>query len=133
MVRGNGQTWSLDLVLAAGIFILILIVFYTVLSNPSNNREKDLKDSAQAIANRLGTSGGDPRAMVIENGKLNDTKLSGLSKEDYLELKRILGTSKDFCIYIEDENDRLIPINGTIGIGGDAITIDGQPCNGTIT
>jgi len=133
--KGGGQTWSLDLILAAGIFILVLIAFYAIFSNDSSgNSQKDLEKSAEEIIISLDANSGKQKSAVVVDGKIDENKLTELSQEDYQELKRILGVSDDFCIYIEDENGRIIPINGTfVGVGGDSITIDGTPCNGTLT
>ncbi len=131
--KGGGQTWSLDLILAAGIFILVLIAFYAIFSNDKGVSSRELEGSADEIMIKLDANSGNPQSAIVFDGKINEEKLVELSQEDYQELKRIMGVSKDFCIYIEDENGRIVPINGTfVGVGGDSITIDNTPCNSTI-
>lgn len=132
--RGRGQTWSLDLILAAGIFVLVLVSFYAIMSSQDKtNPQQKLKDSAAEISIKLDYSSGLEKAALIYNGKINETKLIELSQKDYEELKRIFGTDSDFCIFIEDENGKLILINGSkAGIGGDSITLNGLNCNETL-
>ena len=129
-----GQTWSLDLILAVGIFILFIIAFYVILSGQSDEDvQEELEDTASDIVIRLDAEAGPSKAGIIKDGKINETKLAELSEEDYEDLKQILGISNDFCIFLEDENGRLIPINGSkMGVGGSEITINGRPCNSTI-
>lgn len=132
--KGAGQTWSLDLILAVGVFILFIIAFYAILSNQEASiTPTDVQQKANTLADRLGAQSGDPAATVIIDGEINETKLGELSKKDIAELKQIFGVGADFCIYLEDENGRLIPVNGTrTGVGSGKISIDGTPCNATI-
>lgn len=132
--RGRGQTWSLDLILAVGVFILFIVAFYAIISAPEKPaKDQDLKQVAEQISERLDSESGNDQTAVVFQGEINQSKLNNLSEQDYQDLKRMFGVSTEFCIYLEDENGRLVPINGKLGVGGDTIGLEGTACNSTIT
>lgn len=62
-----------------------------------------------------------------ESPKLNENefqKLTGLSCD---ELRELIKTDKNTCIYFKDDNNRLIMLNnGKYGVGCNGLTLDGN-------
>ncbi|RJQ16996.1 hypothetical protein C4573_02955 [Candidatus Woesearchaeota archaeon] len=125
----KAQGWSIDLVLATMVFILIITIFYSLLGKPNENKVQDLQDEAEQIAGQLDEA----NVAILIDGSIDQTKLSELSLKDYEELRRILGTDKEFCIYLEDEQGKIIPINNKIGIGSGEVSVSGASCNAAVS
>jgi len=122
----KGQMWSVDVIIGIVIFISILTVFYTTLAGSSGDVTKALQKNADTVLTKFTQ---DPDLKVITPGNvLNNSKLVELSNLPYQELKAQLGIAGDFCIYLEDENGRIIPIGGKNGLGSSDINISGTPC-----
>lgn len=132
----RGQTWSFDLIVAVVIFVVVVGVFYTIL-NRSDEKVIDtqaLETDAKSISQQLNcdvTPIHPP--CFIEGGEINQTKLEAVASLSYSQLKQLLGTSEDFCIYLLDEQDRIIPVNGSIpGIGdSDYLLNETLGCDGS--
>lgn len=131
----KAQTWSTDLLLAAGLFLLTFVVFfYVIQSSLPGNRVADLKDESTIISLKVSDGSGQNSALIfIVNNKVDNNRLIIIANTDYEELKAKLGLSNDFCIYFEDENGNLINLSEVtgqsgVGIGSSRIKISGIPC-----
>jgi len=125
-MKGKGQVWSTDVIIGIVIFISVIALFYSLLSDKGEDKEALLKANAERVLLKLST---DPELKVIEEGnEINITKLGDLTNLDYEELKKKLGVQGDVCLYLEDENGRVVPINGKTGIGSPKLNISGKPC-----
>ena len=60
-----------------------------------------------------------------QNPVIDETKLDEIRQMDYVQLKEYFNTKKDFCIYIQDENGRII-----LAKGSPELTKGGLYCNG---
>ena len=122
----KGQMWSVDVIIGIVIFVSIITVFYTTLSGGSSEVKNALRSNAETVVVKFSQ---DPNLRIIdENNILNNDKLANLSAMGYDELKRQLGIEGDFCIYIEDENGRVVPIGSQYSIGKGDVNIGGNPC-----
>ena len=68
----------------------------------------------------------------VKESKVDDERLNTISEKTYQNVKQELGIENDFCIYFEDAEGNIVPIEletGTYyGIGNENATIAGQAC-----
>lgn len=136
--RGQGQSWSLDIILAFVIFMLIVGIFYTLLNNNKKTEISDVQLEASTLSGNLdGSSGINSSLKIIENGVVDDQKLKELYDANYLGLKNQFGLRGDFCIYMVDQYGNLVAINTSSGLkngfGGSDLIINGRPCGSTLS
>jgi len=65
----------------------------------------------------------DHPASFANNGIIDENKLNEIQDMDYKEFKAFIKAKNDFCIYIEDENGRIITAKGA-----DKFNEDGMAC-----
>ncbi|MAG39186.1 hypothetical protein CMO90_03805 [Candidatus Woesearchaeota archaeon] len=122
----KGQVWSIDLIVGLLIFVLVIVIFYSLLGENKESKIVSYTKSADITTERLFDEG-----LVDENtGEFNETIFSELSEMNYDELKESLGISGDFCLFIETTDDppKLLMINNLTGLGSSDFTISGYPC-----
>ena len=122
----KGQSWSFDIALAVVIFILTAITFFAF-SNSDESRKLGVVQTESEYLLQSAKTENSP-LQIVDNQEVDTQKLSQLASADYDELKKQAGIQNDFCIFFEDENGNVIPINNQNGIGSSKITISGSPC-----
>ncbi len=132
----RGQTWSFDLIVAVVIFIVVVGIFYSVLNTNDDGvvDTQSLEADAKSISYQLNCDVSPIYPpCFIENGEINHTKLEFVAGLNYEVLKELLGTSEDFCIYLLDEQNRVILVNDTVpAIGsGDYLLNATLGCDGS--
>ncbi len=71
----------------------------------------------------------DDSLSLLSRGEIDEERLHTLSQKSYAEVKEEIGISRDFCIYFEDLEGGLIPLDEELsGIGSDQILINQKPC-----
>jgi hypothetical protein len=130
---GRAQVWSIDVMLAAIIFISVIIVFYIAINSQDSSNVKDLQADARFLKGQLEKS---PDYGFISMDTINSTKMQAFADSvmgQYQRTKEKLGMRDDFCIYIEDENGNLMLLSNSsganiTGIGASEVNISGTPC-----
>jgi hypothetical protein len=126
----KSQTFSMDMMIAIGIFIIgIVVLLYLIVGNSSNVSEKLATDS-EILPQRLMASdemSATNNTFVVQN-KVDLSRLNKTLSKDYDELKKELDISSDFCIHFEDENGNLVNLDPdpgylTYSIGSPKLTI----------
>ena len=127
----KAQTWSLDVMIAIFIFIVVVIGFFYILDMSSKPDEAEkLKDEGETIPDILISSEtGESQSAVMEKrvdeGKIDELVERSQTKEGYENLKKELGIEGEFYIHFEDDEGNIIYINETTaGIGSDEVTIE---------
>jgi hypothetical protein len=122
----RGQSWSFDIALAVVIFILTTITFFAF-SNSDNARKLG---AVQSEAHYLleHAKAENSALQIIDGQEVDVVKLQQLALADYEQLKEESGISNDFCIYFEDEEGNVVPIDGHNGIGSSSINVSDVPC-----
>jgi hypothetical protein len=135
--RGQGQSWLLDIILAFVVFVLIIGIFYALLSNNKKDKTEDLTLDSNTVISNLDSSNGQISDLTIINqGSIDDIRLNTLYSSDYQDIKRQFGIRGDFCIYIIDQYGNLITINngseqiGSFGNGN--FSINNKPCGSAL-
>ncbi|NOZ80927.1 MAG: hypothetical protein GXP63_04600 [DPANN group archaeon] len=133
----TGQTWSTDLLLAAGLFLLTFAVFYYILGTGSSDTNlKNLKEESNLLPLKLISGDGEnSRVIFIIDNKVDTARLHAFANLSYTDIKNMLGLTSDFCIYFEDKNGNLINISKITGkpnpgIGSSRLNISNMPCGG---
>ena len=131
--RGQGQSWSLDIILAFVVFILIIAVFYSLLSSNKEAKTKELQTEASTLSSNLDQNTGLNKDLaIIENGTVSQLNIETLYSKDYDSLRQQLGIKGDFCIYAVDQNGYLITVNNKTGFGNGNLSINDVPCGGKV-
>jgi hypothetical protein len=111
----KAQTWSVDLVLGVVIFLLVIVVIYSLIaSRPA--RDNQLRDDADRIYSKLsnGSTGSDNVPKVLNGNSISKEDLAKLYGQNYDELKAELGIKGDFCIIVvTDQNGIINTTNGS--------------------
>jgi uncharacterized protein YpmS len=125
----NAQSWSVDIMLAAVLFIGAFFIFFIFLSGPSESSAKQLQDEAALVIRQFSTD--NDELNIVDNNELNTAKATWLKLNlTYADLKQRLRIGGDFCIFVEDQEGNIVLINNTYkGIGSPDIEIDGIPCS----
>ncbi|MCX8147602.1 MAG: hypothetical protein N3D84_03995 [Candidatus Woesearchaeota archaeon] len=107
--HNKAQTWSFDILMAVFVFLLILVLFFGIISSLSEPRKGKLSKDAELLTKALT---GRSDTSIVEENKLQEKKVSELVNNPikYDELKKELGIKGDFCIYFEDSNGNLVPV-----------------------
>jgi len=128
----KAQTWSLDVMIAISIFIVVVIGFFYIIDMSSKpNEAEKLKDEGETVPDMLISSEtGENQSAVLEKkvdeGKIEELIEKSKTKEEYENLKKELGIEGEFYIHFEDDEGNIIYINesdGTVGIGSDKVEI----------
>ena len=136
--RGRGQSWSLDIILAFVVFILIIGIFYTVLNSKSQTKTDTLQLEANTIANNLDSATGiNSNFTIMDKSTIDQGKIQSLYSADYLALKNQFGIHGDFCIYLVDQSGNLVTINTSAGLmngfGNGNLSVNGKPCGSSLS
>jgi len=125
-VKKRGQTWSFDLIVAVILFIIVVALFYTFLSG---EQSKDKVQGLEAGANNIDASlncdiSSDNGVCIINKGTVSQAKVNTLAASTYNNLKKKLGVSGDFCVYLRDaKTGAIIPMDGKSGVGKDTLLL----------
>ncbi|MBN2457875.1 hypothetical protein JXB31_01965 [Candidatus Woesearchaeota archaeon] len=122
----KGQTLAVDSYVAVGIFLLAVILFFSIIALRS--ARLDMKNEVKIITGN-----------VMAHAYFNDNTLEGyeetvLSNLTCDELKDLFETNNNLCIYFEDSDGNVVPIsrNQKYGMGCPGLNISGTPCGSNI-
>jgi hypothetical protein len=105
------------LIIAVVIFVLIIIVFYALLNSKTSAPTVDLRQQSRNVVSLLSTPQSQPCQLFVGN-KLNESCWVVMCDMEYEDLKVAMNYNEDFCIFLEDYNNNLIPChNDKTGIG----------------
>lgn len=137
MLKKRGQTWSLDLVIAVILFIVVVAVFYAFLTNKgSDTGAQEQHDAAKSISTQLVCDASSASSYCfVQDGVVDEDFISTISDTPYNTLKSDLGIQGDFCIYMVVVDDtgveRIVPFvdengNPISGIGDSDFALSGD-------
>lgn len=128
----KAQTFSTDAIVAVAMFIIAVIMLFYLSGPAAENRQSErLQSEAEKLPKVLGSEQ-NISAVFVEGSKIDDEKLREAVNLSYDNLKDLLGVDSDFCIYLEDENGNIVPMEGKVGIGSPLANFSGRGCNETI-
>ncbi|MFH1506570.1 MAG: hypothetical protein ABIE94_06310 [archaeon] len=129
----KGQVWSTDLIVAVIIFLVILAIFYTVMTNKARSPREDLEQQSDFIAAKLDKEKSTNPYAVFRKNELDRESIDFLYNASYGELKRYFNIQGDFCIYLEDSEGYLLVWEDSAGNkktaqGNGTINVSYTPC-----
>lgn len=124
----RGQFWSVDALIAMSIFLVVALVFFSIISQ---DEQRALEEATQVAAELSDTLKTGSAAIVDEESReVNESKLVDYARQQYETTRSQLGSTKDFCVFFEDAEGNMVLINDSIrGFGSSDVTVGGQPCN----
>ncbi|MFH1770310.1 MAG: hypothetical protein ABH828_02015, partial [archaeon] len=75
----RGQAWSIDIIIGLLVFMMIIIIFYTLVASRDESTVEDYSEKAELVASRLYEEG----LVDPDTGYFNDEKFLELASEDY--------------------------------------------------
>jgi hypothetical protein len=135
--RGRGQSWSLDIILAFVVFVLVIGIFYALLGNNKEDKTEDLTIESKTVISNLDSSNGQNNNLtIITDGEISDEELVILYESDYDQVKKELGIRGEFCVYLVDQYGNLVTTEtaaGQVGsFGSSDFDVNGKPCGSTL-
>lgn len=125
----KGQVWSMDSIIAVVVFMSAISAFLLLISGDFQDTSfSDLKSDSRKIPQML-LSSGTSELSIIEDDQVNVEKANELQKMDYENLKSLMGTKGDFCIYFEDKHGNVVNLsdiansNEGVGIGSSEVNL----------
>lgn len=127
----KGQTWSTDAVVAVILFFTSAILLFYLAGPAANNKETG---KLQSESNRFSStlSSENFTLVLVKGTQIEDEDLGRTINFSYESLKGTLGVNSEFCIYLEDSEGNLIPMQGKVGIGSSFVNISGKGCNESV-
>ena len=82
-MKSKAQSWSMDIIIGAVIFIGAFFVIYGLLNSNQTAKAGSLKEEALGVSKQVASE--EAALSVINNNEVNDTKLNELKSLDYAE------------------------------------------------
>lgn len=137
-ITSKSQTWSIDVLVATGVFIVGVMIFFYIISYSGESGSVDtltyeseiISESIIVEEESLATA----NSFVIGN-KVDTQRLLAFSAKPYEDIKSQLGIASEFCIHFEDENGNLIdldedPVSTRYSIGDSKLNFTIRDKNG---
>ncbi|MBD3312997.1 hypothetical protein GF345_00985 [Candidatus Woesearchaeota archaeon] len=111
--------------------MVILILFFGIISSMSNPRRGKLSKDAELITKAL-TGEGD--SAIVKDNRVEQSKIEefAIDSDQYEALKQQLGVQGDFCIYFEDNEGNLVPVHVSEDANGNPMLVNGLGSDGAI-
>ncbi|MFH1211506.1 MAG: hypothetical protein V1659_01090 [Candidatus Woesearchaeota archaeon] len=128
--KRHGQAWSTDLIIATIIFVLVIAVFYSLMTSQKSDAPDELEIEAKSLASKLDSSESPNAYSIIDNNEVDKELAEELYSADYDTLKKEFGVGNEFCIYMEDANGNLVPVGNRYSVGNDdeEVLVGEIPC-----
>jgi hypothetical protein len=125
----------MDLVIGVLVFMVTIGIIFSLLGNREKTDTAPLRIESEVVATKL-TS--DAALHVAQDNQLEMDKLTSLAQlanTNYETLKKEFGIKNEFCVYLQDDEGKLVYIDGPggekytgIGSGSLELNISGIPC-----
>ena len=118
----NNKTIKNRILLALFLALLFLVALKIINQpRPDKMLEKDAEKLLNAITNN--------QLRILDSDQIDEKAVEDVMRKDYEELKSELGLKSDFCIFFQDENGKLVKIDGMkAGIGSEKVKVNGVSC-----
>jgi hypothetical protein len=112
----KSQMWSLDSMIAMFVFIAAIVAFIVLLSvNIIPDRAETLKEESNLIPRLVSNPENVKYAIINDNTVDKEVVKSIQDLYTYDEIKDLIGTKSDFCIYFEDDEGYLLNMSYEVG------------------
>lgn len=128
----KGQAWSIDLIIGLLVFVLIIVIFYSLIGGEKESKARELTNKGDVVAERIFEEG----LIDPVSNEFHEDIFFNLAAEDYEALRERLGVAGDFCLFLETNEYNstvkfVVDEFGVVwtGIGSSEIEFaDGSPC-----
>lgn len=110
----KAQTWSLDVLVAASVFIVGIIIFFYIVSYSGDkgiieqlSAESELIPEALISPDVASARG----ITIIIGNKVDTQRLKAFINKSYDQIKNELGVRSEFCIHFEDEDGNILDLD----------------------
>jgi hypothetical protein len=125
----KAQAWSIDLIIAVVIFILVITIFYTLLVREPKTDVKSLQKEARTIANKISDPNSDSPCSFLNGKDIDANKMKEcFNTTPYKTFKEQNNLENKFCIFMVDQNGRVITVDGKMGYGYPELNVSGTMC-----
>jgi len=120
----KAQAWSVDLIIGVVVFLLLIVILYSLLANQPV-KDTTLRQQADNVYARLdvkttsGDYGADPTLpKIIVANSINNSAINKLYiyATGYDDLRQKLGINGDFCIVMVDDEGAIVPTYDSNGV-----------------
>ena len=127
----KAQTTSTDAFVAVALFILVVILFFSVSREGLGQKKAEsLNAELTKLVSSLSAKKDVSESLLIGTS-VNEQRLQELSSLEYRRLKDALGVDTDFCIYFEDDGGNVIAVNEDVAALGSKFARVGETlCGG---
>ncbi len=110
----RSQTFSLDILIALGIFLVGIVVFLMLIGGKAgDNLPNKLVNEAEMLPQKLIASDeySTTNTTFVVGNKVESELLNKTLSKDYYNFKRELDIVSDFCVHFEDEAGNMVDLN----------------------
>lgn len=126
-LKKRGQTVSLDIIIAVTLFLVVLLVFFSYVTQTDALKLPVASRESLRVTELLKSE--QFQYSIVEGGEVDLAKLLLMKNLTDQELRVAFGVTQDFCIYLEDENGHLYRLDSsTLGIGMSGIRVNNTDC-----
>jgi hypothetical protein len=113
-VDDKSQTFSMDILIALGIFIAGIVVFlYLIGGNSGKDVGNKLVAESEVLPQRLIAADeiSKTNSTIIIGNRVDSALLNKSIAKDYTAMKNDLDVVSDFCIHFEDDNGNIVDLD----------------------
>lgn len=110
----KSQTFSLDILVALGIFIAGIVIFLLLIGNKAETNTADkLVSDSETLPQRLIAADkySATNTTIVIGNKVENDLLNKTLDRNYSDLKRELEVVSDFCVHFENEYGKLVDLD----------------------
>jgi hypothetical protein len=124
----KSQVWTTDFIISIMLFIALFLLFGKTifdLTNESREEISPLVMEGKAVSDSL-VSEGYPenwnndtvsKIGLTTDNRIDGSKISAFYSMNYSDAKKLFNTPYDFFVFLSDENNKLISVDGRYGFG----------------
>ncbi|MFH1401006.1 MAG: hypothetical protein ABIH41_05805 [Nanoarchaeota archaeon] len=128
-IRRSGQSWSLDLIIAVVIFILIVTIFYTLLISEPRSEVDTLKSGGRHVLDKLDVETNTGPCAFVKDGVIDRAKAKSCYETQEPDgWAQANNVDSKYCIFILDQNNHIISIENRTGFGNSELNVSDTPC-----
>ena len=117
-VGKRAQNWSLEIIIALSVFLVIFVMISVFLFYSPENSARDLDLEAQKMMSTLEND------LLVDGNEIKSSGLNELSSYDCEQLQDLFSAKGEVCIHFEDLDGSLIEVNGKTSIGCEGIKLN---------
>src|SRR3989338_4097353 len=117
----QGQSWSFDVTIGVVIFLITFLSIFAFINQQQGGNLKKVQEESEYVIGQLKAE--NSPLQIVQDKKVNESGLGGMSSTSYEELKGKAGVKNDFCIYFENAEGNVVLINDSRGVGSPNINI----------